>query len=473
MYQRSSKVVSKVDWGIIFIWLALMAIGLVCIYATGYNEDNPSLLSASNRSRSQLLWICVACVIAVVVMVVEGRFYQYFATTLYAVALLLIVATLIFGREINGSRSWLSLGPLSLQPVEFLKIATALVLAKVISAHGFRMHHPKDLLLLLLVVVLPMGMVLMQHDTGSALVFASFIIMFYRAGLKGWVVGLCLFVVGLFIASLLLEPLSIAIAVSALCFGMFMAFSRRYKYGFAAAGIVAALSLLLYFGARLAGWSLSPLAALTLAHVALAPVAAVYAWWHKMSRVFFLIVFFFMSVGVNYSVDYMFNDVLKEHQRRRINDLLGIESDLKGWGYNVHQSKVTIGSGGLTGKGFLEGTQTKGNFVPEQTTDFIFCTIGEEWGFMGAVAVVGLYLLLLLRILSLAEQQKSLFAKMYGYGVASILFFHVAVNIGMTIGIAPVVGIPLPFISYGGSSLWAFTILIFVLLKLDLGRYEY
>jgi rod shape determining protein RodA len=465
--------VSKVDWGIVFIWLALMAIGLMCIYATGYSEEQPSLLSASNRSRAQLVWVCVACVIAVVVMVVESRFYHYFATTLYAAALLLIIATLIVGREISGSRSWLSLGPVSIQPVEFLKVATALMLAKVISSHGFRMQNITDLLLVLLVVVLPIGLVLLQHDTGSALVFTSFIIMFYRAGLKGWVVGLCLFVVGLFIASLLLEPFTIAVGVSVLCFALFMAFSKRYKYGFVAAGAVAAIALGLYFGTQLAGSPLSPLASLTLAHAGLVPVAAVFAWWHKMRNVFFVILFFFMSVGVNYSVDYMFDNVLKEHQRRRINDLLGIESDLKGWGYNVHQSKITIGSGGLTGKGFLEGTQTKGNFVPEQSTDFIFCTIGEEWGFAGAAVVVGLFLLLLLRILSLAEQQKSLFAKFYGYGVASILFFHVAVNIGMTIGIAPVVGIPLPFISYGGSSLWAFTILIFILLKLDMGRYEY
>jgi rod shape determining protein RodA len=449
-----------------------MAIGLLCIYTSGFNEDYPNFFDAHNQSRLQALWVGLACVIAVVVMAVERQVYSLFATFLYVAALLLIVATLIFGQEINGSKSWLSLGVISVQPVEFMKVAAALMLAKTVSAHGFRMQNPGNAARAIAVILLPLALTLLQHDTGSALVFTSFIIVLYRAGLKTWILISCLFLIFLFILALLVEQASIIIFIGLLCNSIFMAISKRYKAGFISIAAVAVITPTLHFGLKLWNVDLPLFESLILAHAAMLPVIAVYAWWHRLRYVFFIVGFFIVSGGITYSVDYVFDNVLKEHQRRRISDMLGIESDIKGWGYNVHQSKVAIGSGGLTGKGFLGGMQTKGNFVPEQSTDFIFCTVGEEWGFLGATLVVGLYLLLLIRIVNMAERQKNAFAKFYGYGVAAILFFHVAVNIGMTIGIMPVVGIPLPFISYGGSSLWAFTILLFVLLKLDVARYE-
>ncbi len=449
-----------------------MLIGVINIYATGYSEENTGIFNLANRSGQQVIWVGVASFIAIMVMVIEDRFYTVFANFLYLFMLLLMVATLIFGKEINGNRSWLSFGPVGIQTVEFMKVATCMLLAKVMSSYGFRLQRFKDFMLACLVVVTPFALTLLQHDTGSALVFSSFIIVFYRAGLKPWVVVTCIFLIFLFILSLLIPPSAIVILLGLLCAFLFMAKSKRYKQGFIALGIVAVITLVLHFGLRAVNIHMSLYRSLLIAHAAIIPVALVYAFWNKLRYLSLMVGIFCISIGLSYSVDYVFENVLQEHQRRRINDLLGIESDLKGWGYNVHQSKVAIGSGGFSGKGFLEGTQTKGNFVPEQTTDFIFCTVGEEWGFLGVLVVVGLYLMLLIRLLNLAERQKNLFAKLYGYGVVSILFFHVFVNIGMTIGIMPVVGIPLPFISYGGSSLWAFTILIFILLNFDVSRFR-
>jgi rod shape determining protein RodA len=460
------------DWGVVLIWVALMAIGIVSVYAAGFNEEHANLFDLANRSGQQVLWVGVACLIAIMVIVIESRFYTLFTVFFYIIMLLLMAATFLFGREINGSKSWLSFGPVGIQTVEFMKIATALLLAKAMSAHGFKIGNIKDFLRAALLIVLPFALTLLQHDTGSALVFSAFIIVFYRAGLRPWVVISCIFLIFLFILSLLVEQYAIVILMDLLCLSVFLFFSRQYKAGAIVAAAIAVIALALHVGLQALEVDVPLFEALLIANAAIIPVALAYAFWNKLTYVLLLAGFFTVSVGTTYSVDYVFDNVLQEHQRRRINDLLGIESDLRGWGYNVHQSKVAIGSGGFTGKGFLEGAQTKGNFVPEQTTDFIFCTVGEEWGFVGAFVVVGLYLLLLLRLLNIAERQKSLFAKLYGYCVVSVLFFHVFVNIGMTIGIMPVVGIPLPFISYGGSSLWAFTTLIFILLNFDVSRYD-
>ncbi|MDR3329493.1 MAG: rod shape-determining protein RodA [Prevotellaceae bacterium] len=460
------------DWLVVLMWLALMSIGLMGIYAVGYSDEHVRFFDPASRSSAQAMWVGVAFLIAFLVMLVEGRFYHFFAEALYALSLLLMVATLLFGREINGSKSWLALGPLSVQSVEFMKVATALMLAKVMGAHEFRLQNVRDIVRAALVVAAPVGLALGQHDMGSSLVFVALIVVLYRAGLRTWIVLSGLFFVFLFILSLLVAQEAIIIFLGLVFVGIFMIVSQRYRYGLIAIGIIAVSTVALYFGPQLFDVHLSLFEALLIAHAAMLPVAAVYAWWSRLHYIFLVVGFFVAAVGTCYSVDYVFDNVLKEHQRRRINDLLGIESDIKGWGYNVYQSKVAIGSGGFTGKGFLEGTQTKGSFVPEQSTDFIFCTLGEEWGFVGALVVLALYLLLLARLVGIAERQKSTFAKLYGYGVAAILFFHFAVNIGMTIGVMPVVGIPLPFISYGGSSLWAFTILIFVLLKLDVAQYD-
>lgn len=449
-----------------------MLIGIMSVYAAGFSEEHPNLFDFTSRSGQQMIWVGVAAIIAIAVMVIENRFYDIFTGFFYIFMLLLMVATLIFGKEINGNKSWLSFGPVGIQTVEFMKVATALLLAKVMSVHGFRINNFRNFLHAFFVIILPFALTLGQHDTGSALVFSSFIIVLYRGGLKPWIVVSCIFLVFLFILSLLVEPYTIIILMGLLCISIFMSISKQYKLGFIIIAIITVITLVLHFGLAMLDIEFSLFEALLIAHGFIIPFALIYAFWRKLKYLFLIIGFFAVSIGASYSVDYVFDNVLQEHQRRRINDLLGIESDLKGWGYNVHQSKVAIGSGGFTGKGFLEGAQTQGNFVPEQTTDFIFCTVGEEWGFIGAFVVVGLYFLLLVRLLNVAERQKSLFAKLYGYCAVAIIFFHVFVNIGMTIGIMPVVGIPLPFISYGGSSLWAFTILIFILLNLDVSRYD-
>jgi rod shape determining protein RodA len=354
-----------------------------------------------------------------------------------------------------------------------MKVATALMMAKILSKHEFSMHKFSDVLRAIIVILVPMGFALLQKDTGSALVFVSFIIVFYRAGLKTWIVFTIVFIVVLFIISLLLEQYVIFILLSLIAFILYMVIRQKsMKSCFVLMGITAGITATLYFGLPLLGKTISFFDALLFAHIAIMPIVVIHALWHKVGALFVIVGVFVVSVGVCYSVDYVFDNVLKPHQQRRIADMLGMESDLKGAGYNVHQSKIAIGSGGFSGKGFLEGTQTKFNFVPEQSTDFIFCTVGEEWGFIGAFVVIGLYLILLWRIVNRAEQNKSRFAKFYGYGVASILFFHIAVNLGMTVGIMPVIGIPLPFLSYGGSALWAFTILLFISLKLDVVKYE-
>ncbi|MGL4363759.1 MAG: rod shape-determining protein RodA [Bacteroidales bacterium] len=474
MSLKSNGILARLDWGVVLIWLTLVGIGVISIYAVGYtNSESNMFFNFSSRSALQMLWIGIAGIIAILIMVVESRFFQVFSGFLYTLGLLLIIATLIFGREINGSRSWLSLGIISIQPIEFVKVVTALFLAKRISVHGFKIQNFKDLLHIILIIAIPFALTLLQHDTGSALVLSSFIIVFYRAGLRIWIIGVLFFLISLFALSLLIEQHSIVILMDILCLSIFMVMSHRYKTAFIILGFIALTSIILHLLLpQSLDVQISLFDALLIAHAILIPIILFYILFRKLTYLLVIAGLFIVSVSISYSVDYIVDNVLKEHQRRRINDLLGIESDLKGWGYNVHQSKIAIGSGGFTGKGFLEGTQTKGNFVPEQATDFIFCAIGEEWGFLGSLVVIGLYSMLLVRLTRIAERQRSNFAKIYGYGVVSILFFHFFVNIGMTIGIMPVIGIPLPFISYGGSSLWAFTILIFILLNLDVSRYR-
>jgi rod shape determining protein RodA len=452
--------------------MALMAISVISIYAAVYDDEARGIFDLSTRSGMQALWIGVALIIATFTLIIESRFYYVFAQILYGLSILLMIATLIFGREINGNKSWLYVGPIGLQPVEFMKLATALMLAKIMSPHSFRLQHFSDFMKALMVVAVPMALTFLQHDTGSALVFTAFIIVFYRAGLKPWIIMTCIFLIFLFILSLLLTEEATLILLGGLVLAIFMVTTRKFKLGFIGVAIIAAITCTLHYFLLLFDAEFELYESLLIAYASILPFAIIYALWNKLQYVLLLVGLFVLSVGLSFSVDYIFDNVLKEHQRNRINDTLGIVSDLKGAGYNVYQSKVAIGSGGFLGKGFLEGTQTKFNFIPEQSTDFIFCTIGEEWGFIGSLVVVGLYLLLLTRILNIAERQKKLFAKLCGYGVAAILFFHMGVNIGMTIGIMPVVGIPLPFVSYGGSSLWTFTILLFILLKLDVARYE-
>ena len=383
----------------------------------------------------------------------------------------LLIAVLFFGTETKGARSWFEVGDFRIQPAEFAKFATNLAIAYIMSRHNFKVMRFSSLLTIGLILALPAGLIILQNDTGSALVYSSFILVLFREGLHGSILLLCFVAAAIFIMALLYSPFTVLLVIIG---GTLIAF-YYYRHD-----IRELFQIILFIGCGfglfvLIKWmfnlSISDYYMLLIVYV-ITSITAIYPIYkRKMKNMITLLLISWLCVGAAPSVNYAFNH-LQPHQQDRINELLGIKVDPKGTGYNVTQSKIAIGSGGLLGKGFLQGTQTKLNFVPEQSTDFIFCTVGEEWGFVGSTFVIVLLAVFILRIIKLAERQRSSFSRIYGYGVASILFFHVAVNIGMTIGMAPVIGIPLPFFSYGGSSLWSFTILIFIFLRLDANRLQ-
>ncbi|MDR0667042.1 MAG: rod shape-determining protein RodA [Prevotellaceae bacterium] len=463
----------KLDWPTVGLYLLLVAIGWISVYAAAYNEEHSTIFDFSQRYGKQFVWILSALLIAAFILLLDSKFYSVFGYAIYGVVLFLLLLVLVAGTEINGSRSWFILGPVRLQPAELAKAATAIALARMMSVHGFVLARRANLCRIALVILLPAGLIILQHDAGSAVVFGAFLLMLYREGLSGWFINIVLFAIVAFVLSIVWEPVSVLMLCATISVVIYMLYRRKIKRAL----ILTASLFGVYFS--IVKW-LFPTFAIDVApdrvFILLSAIALVWgaatAIRYKRRYVWYILCFFIGSAALVYSVDYVFDHLLKPHQRDRIENLLGVKVDLRGAGYNVHQSKVAIGSGGFAGKGFLQGTQTKYNFVPEQSTDFIFCTIGEEWGLLGASAVIIAYLLLLFRLILISERQKDAFARIYGYGVIAILFFHVVINIGMTIGLAPVIGIPLPFISYGGSSLWAFTVLLFILLKLDMARWR-
>jgi len=416
--RRGNNILQNIDWITVLLYLILVLVGWVNIYAAVYNEEHGSILDMTQNYGKQLLWIGTSVLLALVILLIDAKFFSTFSYLIYFLTLMLLIGVLLFGREIAGSKSWFQIGSFSLQPAELGKFATALALAKYLSGIDKDFSKFKTKVVAAFIIMFPAMLILLQHDTGSALVYTSFILVLYREGLSGNLLILGLIVAILFVVTLLVNK-------------------------FIVIGIIAALFILFYLLNKAV-----------------------------RKRLFPLIGVFIIASMYVLSVDYVFENVLEPHQKKRINVLLGIETDIRGAGYNVHQSKIAIGSGGFSGKGFLKGTQTKFDFVPEQSTDFIFCTIGEEWGFVGSFILIMLFLALLIRLIFLAERQRSKFSRIYGYGVASVLFFHFTINLGMTIGLFPVIGIPLPFISYGGSSLWGFTILLFIFIKQDSERLE-
>ncbi len=397
------------------------------IYSAVYTEETAGFFDLSSRHGKQLIWIAATSVIIPAVLLIDERFYPSFGYLLYGVAGLLLVLVLLFGVEVNNSKSWFSIGAFALQPAEFAKIATSLALAKFLSSIEKKAMTQNNRLIIASIIAIPALLILLQPDTGSTLVYACFIFVLYRFGLPGGYLGLLFSCATLFIITIIVRDKTV-----------------DFFSGYSMAGTYVLMIIL----ALLA--------------------IAIMIIWRKVGQLNLVVLSVLIGcVLIIFSIDYVMDDVLKPYQTNRIEVLLGMKSDPKGAGYNVNQSLIAIGSGGFAGKGFLNGTQTKFDFVPEQSTDFIFCTTGEELGFIGSFLVVGLFVALLLRILYLAERQRSSFSLYYGYCVASILFFHFVINIGMTVGLAPVIGIPLPFMSYGGSSLWAFTILLFVFIKLD------
>ena len=471
MNSRSNNLLANIDWVSILLYLLLVLIGWLNIYAAVYNENHSSILDISQKYGKQLIWIGAAFALAFLVLLTDSKFFTTFSMVIYGIMIFLLIAVLFFGTETKGARSWFEVGDFRIQPAEFAKFATNLAIAYVMSRHNFKVMRFSSLLTIGLILALPSGLIILQNDTGSALVYSSFILVLFREGLHGSILLLCFVAAAIFIMALLYTPFTVLLVIIG---GTLIAF-YYYRHD-----IRELFQIILFIGCGfglfvLIKWmfnlSISDYYMLLIVYV-ITSITAIYPIYkRKMKNMITLLLISWLCVGAAPSVNYAF-DHLQPHQQDRINELLGIKVDPKGTGYNVTQSKIAIGSGGLLGKGFLQGTQTKLNFVPEQSTDFIFCTVGEEWGFVGSTFVIVLLAVFILRIIKLAERQRSSFSRIYGYGVASILFFHVAVNIGMTIGMAPVIGIPLPFFSYGGSSLWSFTILIFIFLRLDANRLQ-
>jgi len=468
--QRRSKALGGLDWPTVFIYLMLVFMGWFNIYAAIYSEEHNSILDFSQRYGMQLIWISFALALALVVMLIDSRFYIVFANFFFALSIILLIAALLFGKEINGAKSWIHFGSFGIQPAEFAKFATALALAKIMSVYNFKILQIRSILKISLIILIPVLIIFLQNDTGSALVFSAFMIVLYREGVPNWFMFFLVFMVALFILVLIFSNITILIMLFLVTMILFFFISRKQRETIIFAIGTIALGVILYFSAKFLGYKISPIFFFLIPIIAGIPIAIIYAFLHRLRYIYILSAFLLITTSFTLSVDYGFHKILGIHQQKRINDLLGIEADPLGWGYNVNQSKIAIGSGGFWGKGFLGGTQTKFNFVPEQSTDFIFCTVGEEWGFAGSFLVILLFVILLLRLIILAERQREAFSRIYGYCVVAILFFHISVNIGMTIGLFPVIGIPLPFFSYGGSSLWAFTILLFIFLKLDSTR---
>lgn len=457
-----------VDWLTVLVYIALMVVGWVSIYAAVYDESHASIFDISQNYGKQLIWIGVSLFIAIAILLIDDKYWHILAQPLYWISILVLAGTALFGVEVNGAKAWYEFGPVRIQPVEFVKITTSLVLARVMSSYSFNIHHPRSVLSLVLFIGLPVFIiVVLQNDTGSALVYGSFLFMLYREGLNGWFYVVLFLLIGLFLLSFYVAPaplLILLLVAAVLAEGMM---NGRWKSKLIYLAAVALLTLALYFGLRLLGAEISFYLSLLISAGVSLILVVLYAYRNRLKNTMLIVILFIGSLGFTHSIDYGFDHFLQYHQQKRILDLLGLESDPQGFGYNVNQSKIAIGSGGFLGKGFLNGTQTKYDFVPEQSTDFIFCTIGEEWGFVGSILVIALFVILILRLVAMGERQQEAFGRIYCYCVAGIFLFHLLVNIGMTIGLMPVIGIPLPFISYGGSSMMAFTILLFIAVRLD------
>lgn len=421
MNNRVENITHKVDWITIAIYGVIVLWGWVNIFSVTYDENaHQSIFDFSLNSGRQMMFIITSIILISAILIIDMRFYETFAYILYGAVMFLLLLVPFIGKEVGGNRAWLGIGSFGVQPSEFAKFATALAVAKLVGSVGFKMDNLRNQVMAFALIVAPIGLILLQKDTGTALVFTVFVLVFYREGMSPFLLLVGIGITIIFVLTLLVE-------------------NHWILFG----GIAVVWAFTIFFYRR-----------------------------KKLKRLIVITIAALMLAGTIKSVDFVFNEVLQEHHQKRIRVLLNPDLDQLGVGYHVYQSKVAIGSGGFIGKGFLKGTQTKLKFVPEQNTDFIFCTIGEEHGWVGSLFIIALFVALILRIIFLAERQKNRFARVYGYSVACIFFFHFTINIGMTIGLFPVIGIPLPFFSYGGSSLWGFTILLFILLKLDAHRMQ-
>ena len=462
--QRTLK--QSIDWKLVVCYLLLVLIGWINIYAASHAAEGSSMLDFSVRSGKQFVWILTSMGLAALILFVfNPRLWEVISAPTYLFVLVLLVAVIALGVEVKGSRSWFALGPVRFQPAEVSKIATSLLLATVMSRPGFRLTKPKSLMTVAAVLGLPMLIILAESETGSALVYLGFVFVLYREGLSGWFLVAIGAAVLLFVLTLTASPYASALVLVGMVGMFYYAHTGRIRWWPWIEGL--ALVFLAFMPKLLALFTdFAPLKALGVVCALMLLWLAWKALRKRDNALWLAIAAFVAGVLLIVSTDFIFNNVLQDHQRKRIEVLLGLKEDPAGVGYNVNQSMIAIGSGGLFGKGFLQGTQTAYGFVPEQSTDFIFCTVGEEWGFFGCLVVILLYIFMISRILIDAEHCRENYTRIYGYCVASLIFMHLLINIGMTIGLVPVIGIPLPFLSYGGSSLWAFTILLFIFLAL-------
>jgi rod shape determining protein RodA len=459
--RRTINIWSGIDKISLLLFLTLMVMGWFNIYAAVYNEENTDIFDFSQRYGKQFVWIVASLVLAVFLVMIDSRFYFFFSWFIYGSIMVLLVLVLLFGEEINGAKSWFDFGGLTFQPSEFAKFGTALALA------GFLNTQRQDLTRLR--VMIPAAAIILF----PSVVYLALFIVLFREGLSPYIFVSGLLMVILFFLTLLINNLYLAIALIIIASLLVWFATRKWKLALIGLGILIINTGILYLLDRFVFKSIGNELIMLISLIVSGFIYAIYIYNRKAKALLVIYIFLVGSLFFVNSVDYTFNNIIQPHQKDRVNILLGIKSDPHGTGYNVNQSLISIGSGGLLGKGYLQGTQTKFKFVPKQSSDFIFCTIGEEWGFAGSFVVIGLYLFLFLRLIFLAERQRSVFSRIYGYGVVSILFMHVFINIGMTIGLVPVIGIPLPFFSYGGSSLWGFTILLIIFLRLDASRTEY
>lgn len=481
METRRDSLLKSLDWLTIFMYVILVVCGWFSICGASYDHANPDFLDFSTRSGKQLIWIIFSVGISSIILILEDETYELFSYLIYLFLILFLIVTIFIAPDVKGSRSWLVLGPISVQPAEFAKFATALVLSKFISDNGFTVRNKTNILITLLLIFIPMGLIITQSETGSALVYFAFFLVLYREGMSGSILFVGFSMVLYFVIGIRFND--IYVADSVVSWGTFsvlsliIIFTNILIYSYI--DIPKQFTMIIVYSMAFIVLSYFLISYLPYLHIEYLLIGYIsllsfYLFFSsirtQIKSYSFIAMFALLSVGFLYSSDYVFENILENHQQRRIKVVLGLEEDLAGAGYNVNQSKIAIGSGGLYGKGFLNGTQTKLKYVPEQDTDFIFCTVGEEQGFIGSSFVLILYLAFILRVMAIAERQTTTFGRVYGYSVMSIFLFHLFINIGMVLGLTPVIGIPLPFFSYGGSSLWGFTILLFILLRIDAGR---
>lgn len=473
---QNNSIYKKLDWWLILCYLLLVFIGWLNVYSAIFNDEHSFILDFSQRYGMQFVWIITSLILGVIIIFfINPKVYSVLSPLIYLFVVILLFAVIFIGKEVNGSKSWFVIGPVGFQPAEISKISTALFLSYIMSRYGFKLSKMKDAIKAAAILLVPMLFIVLEKETGSALVYAGFIFMLYREGLNGWILAFGFLAILLFVITLAFSSYTAIICLFTLLAILNGIIGHQLMKHIA---LTAILVIFLAFLPKILSYEfLDFIPEMPLEYWALAVMVPIIIYTlvkavkKKLHHVKLITTCFFLSVMFIFSVNFIFNNILQPHQRSRIENLLGIEEDLKGAGYNVHQSKIAIGSGGFSGKGFLEGTQTKYNFVPEQSTDFIFCTIGEEHGFIGSVFVIFLYMFLIIRLIILSERQKDSFNRIYGYCVAYCFFMHFFINIGMTMGLVPVIGIPLPFLSYGGSSLWSFTILLAIFLRLDLERW--